>query len=148
MMRLFKRLIIAGILSLILSNINVKVDRDINQTLLAVLGIIFSISMSLLVSFNLSQVLNKKIRIKIRNSINHTTKMLIADFLISTIFFVLTAIPNNTIIQTGTFMKFDCQVFGMCVITISILYEVYNFKEIHNLNVEIEEKIIEETIKK
>jgi len=143
MIKLILRLAIAGGLSLILSTLDVNVDRDINQTLLAVLGIVFSISMSLLVSFNLSQVLNKKIRNSIREAISHSAKMLVIDFLVSSAVFVITAMPDITIKNIAA-LKFDYRVFGMCVIVISLLYEVYNFKRIHQLNIDIEERILEE----
>jgi len=144
---LILRLIFAGVLSVILSSFDVRANVGLTQTLFTILGIVFSIAMSLLVSFNLSQILNKRIRLKIRQAISTSMRMLVIDFIVSCVIFALALIISCSPINIWHF-KFDISIFGMCVISISLLYEVYNFRRIHQLNVEIEEQVLKEIASK
>lgn len=145
MAKLTVRIVIAVILSIVLASMGVNGNSAVLQTLFTVLGIVFSISMSLLVSFNLTKIHNNKIRSKIRSSVNRTRNMLLVDFGVSTIALVVALIwdVDHLRYSFGRF-TFDVLLLAIVIITLSLVYEAYNFRKIHTLNTDIEDAIIEE----
>lgn len=145
MVKLSIRLIIAVVVSLILAAIGVKGNAVVVQTLFTVLGIVFSIAMSLLVSFGLSKILNQGIRLKLRSSISQTRNCLLLDFSVSTLILVVSLLWNTSclVYKIGWF-HIDIMLFAVCVIAMSLLYEIYNFRRIHNLHTDIEDAIVKE----
>lgn len=145
MVKLSIRLIIAVVVSLILAAIGVKGNAVVVQTLFTVLGIVFSIAMSLLVSFGLSKILNQGIRLKLRSSISQTRNCLLWDFSVSTLILVVSLLWNTSclVYKIGWF-HIDIMLFAVCVIAMSLLYEIYNFRRIHNLHTDIEDAIVKE----
>lgn len=145
MVKLLIRLIIAVIVSLILVAIGVKGNSVVVQTLFTVLGIVFSIAMSLLVSFGLSEILNKRIRSKLRESISKTRNSLLLDFSVSTLILVVSLLwDTSSLIYEIKWLRIDVMLFAVCVIAMSLLYEIYNFRRIHNLHSDIEDAIVKE----
>lgn len=146
--KLIIRILIAIFVALLFAAMGVKGNAVVVQTLFTVLGIVFSISMSLLVSFGLSKVLNKGIRIRLRTSIYSTRNLLLIDFAISTLVLVIALIWNtdNQIYSFGM-IRFDIMLIAVSCIAMSLVYEIYNFRKIHNLHTDIEDAIIEETAK-
>lgn len=142
------RLTIAVILGVILSNIlPASINNGLIQALFTVLGIVFSIAMGLLVSFNLSSVLNNTFRDRIRNSIASTRKWLLIDFTLSTIAFTVGQLyPTYTLNVSHIILR--CDVLAISVIITSLIYEIYNFGLINKLRVDIEERLIQEKLKK
>lgn len=113
------------------------------------LGIVFSISMSLLVSFSLTKILNNKIRDSLRISILHTRNMLLLDFSMSTIVSVVALIWDSKLLRyTFKGIVLDIMLIGVMLIATSLIYEIYNFRKLHNLHTDIEDAIIAEEIKK
>ena len=146
--KLIIRILIAIFVALLFAAMGVKGNAVVVQTLFTVLVIVFSISMSLLVSFGLSKVLNKGIRIRLRTSIYSTRNLLLIDFAISTLVLVIALIWNtdNQIYSFGM-IRFDIMLIAVSCIAMSLVYEIYNFRKIHNLHTDIEDAIIEETAK-
>ena len=145
MVKLSIRLIIAVVVSLILAAIGVKGNSVVVQTLFTVLGIVFSIAMSLLVSFGLSKILNKGIRLKLRESISKTRNCLLLDFSVSTLILVVSLLWNaSCLVYKIGWLHIDIMLFAVCVIAMSLLYEIYNFRRIHNLHTDIEDAIVKE----
>lgn len=148
MSKLITRLILAVALSLCLSTAGVNSSDSVLQTLFTILGIVFSIGMSLLVSFNLSQIRNKSIRNRIRSSINNTIHLFVVDFIVTSLIFMCSILMYKKIAEFSiSTVKLNVIMIGICTTTISLIYEVCNFQRIHKLNVDIEEKILEETEK-
>jgi len=115
------------------------------QTLFTVLGIVFSIAMSLLVSFRLSEILNKGIRLNLRASISKTRNCLLLDFCISALILVVSLLwDNSCLVYEISWLRIDIMLFAVCAIAMSLLYEIYNFRRIHNLHTDIEDAIIKE----
>lgn len=145
MVKLAIRLVIAVILSLILSAIGVKGNAVVVQTLFTVLGIVFSIAMSLLVSFGLSKILNKGIRLKLRSSISQTRNCLLLDFTFSTLILVISLLwDSNHLVYGRGWLQVDIMLLAVCIIALSLIYEIYNFSRIHNLHTDIEDAIVKE----
>lgn len=145
MVKLAIRLVIAVILSLILSTIGVKGNAVVVQTLFTVLGIVFSIAMSLLVSFGLSKILNKGIRLKLRSSISQTRNCLLLDFTFSTLILVISLLwDSNHLVYGRGWLQVDIMLLAVCIIALSLIYEIYNFSRIHNLHTDIEDAIVKE----
>lgn len=149
MKKAFFRIVIAGIVALIFSSIGVEGSGNVLQPLYTVLGILYSIAMSLIVSFNLSQVRNTDYRKSIRVSLKHIRNTLTLDFAISSIALILSlCVEKNKIISLFTIekltVKLNIPTLAICVVIISMLYEVLNFYSIQSLNDEIVEKIIDE----
>ncbi len=119
------------------------------QTLFTVLGIVFSISMSLLVSFSLTKILNKKVRDSLRFSISHTRNMLLLDFGLSTIVSVVALVWDNTSYRyTFKCIVLDVMLIGVMLVATSLVYEIYNFRKLHKLHMDIEDAVITEETNK
>lgn len=145
MVKLFIRLIIAAVVSLLLATIGVRGNSVVVQTLFTVLGIVFSIAMSLLVSFGLSEILNKGVRVQLRASISKMRNCLLLDFCISTLILVASLLwDGSRLVYEICWLRIDIMLFAVCVIAMSLLYEIYNFRRIHNLHTDIEDAIVKE----
>lgn len=145
MIKLSIRLMIAVLVSSLLAAIGVRGNSVIVQTLFTVLGIVFSIAMSLLVSFRLSEILNKGIRLNLRASISKTRNCLLLDFCISALILVVSLLwDNSCLVYEISWLRIDIMLFAVCAIAMSLLYEIYNFRRIHNLHTDIEDAIIKE----
>lgn len=84
---------------------------------------------------------------RIRMSINKSIKMLVCDFLSASVFFMIaTVICENFKVFTFNVFRIDLVLTAICVTMVSLVYEIYNFKRIHQLNVDMEEQIIKEQI--
>ena len=142
------RIVISLVASLVLARLGVKGNTSVLQTLFTVLGILFSISMSLLVSFNLSKVINNQVRRDIRASIGHLRNMLLADFSLSTIYLVAALVwDKDSYVDRymNGWIVIDVLLTALCIITMSLIYEAYNFKRLHDLHCDIEDRLIKES---
>lgn len=150
MSKLIGRIIMAVGVASILSSFGLKGNAIVLQTLFTVLGIVFSISMSLLVSFNLSKVLNKELRHKLRENIVHTRKMLLWDFISSTIALFIALVWSETSLryELTDWLVVDVMLVAVVVVIFSLIYEIYNFNTLHRLNSDIEDAVIEEESRK
>lgn len=148
MRQLIVRLIIAMCLGIVLSfYLPKQINGGLIQALFTVLGIVFSIAMGLLVSFNLSSVLNDDFRKSIRSSLESTRNWLLIDFTISTLAFAIGVIYSNLqICIKGVCVK--CEIICLSLILVSLIYEIYNFRLINKLRIDIEERLIKEINKK
>lgn len=145
MVKLSIRLIIAFVVSLLLAATGVRGNSVVVQTLFTVLGIVFSIAMSLLVSFGLSEILNKGIRLKLRSSISKTRNCLLLDFSTSALILVASLLwDSSSLVYEICWFRIDVMLFAVCTIAMSLLYEIYNFRRIHNLHTDIEDEIVKE----
>ena len=135
--------------AILLAIAGVNGNAIVLQTLFTVLGIVFSISSILLVSFSLTKILNNKIRDSLRISILHTRNMLLLDFSMSTIVSVVALIWDSKLLRyTFKGIVLDIMLIGVMLIATSLIYEIYNFRKLHNLHTDIEDAIIAEEIKK
>lgn len=149
MSRIIIRMALAIGVAILLAIAGVNGNAIVLQTLFTVLGIVFSISMSLLVSFSLTKILNNKIRDSLRISILHTRNMLLLDFSMSTIVSVVALIWDSKLLRyTFKGIVLDIMLIGVMLIATSLIYEIYNFRKLHNLHTDIEDAIIAEEIKK
>lgn len=145
MIKLLVRILIAIGIAVVLSTIGIVGNTAVLQTLFTVLGIVFSISMSLLVSFSLSKIRNKKIRSSLRESISRTRNMLLQDFAASTAVLIISLIWNtNYMHYSFKSWTLDILLTGNIIIGMSLVYEIYNFRRIHSLNMDVEDAIIDE----
>lgn len=149
MSRMIIRMALAIGVAILLAIAGVNGNAIVLQTLFTVLGIVFSISMSLLVSFSLTKILNNKIRDSLRISILHTRNMLLLDFSMSTIVSVVALIWDSKLLRyTFKGIVLDIMLIGVMLIATSLIYEIYNFRKLHNLHTDIEDAIIAEETKK
>lgn len=145
MSRMIIRMALAIGVAILLAIAGVNGNAIVLQTLFTVLGIVFSISMSLLVSFSLTKILNNKIRDSLRISILHTRNMLLLDFSMSTIVSVVALIWDSKLLRyTFKGIVLDIMLIGVMLIATSLIYEIYNFRKLHNLHTDIEDAIIAE----
>lgn len=144
------RILISFVLAVTIADMGVKGNAEVLKTMFTVLGIVFSISMSLLLSFNLTKVLNSSVRKSLRLEITYTRKMLLWDFVLSTVFLVVALIwsPSYIRIKIEPWLCIDVELIALVVIGISLLYEIYNFNLIHKLHSDIEDAVIEEEIER
>jgi hypothetical protein len=148
MYSLLLRIVLAVGISLGASACGLNGDVNVLQTLFTVLGIVFSISMSLLVSFDLSKVLNTNARMRLRSSIEHTRICLMRDFAVSAVIFGVGVFMQSIAIVVYKRISLCVVLTAICIIAMSLLYEVYNFSQIHRLRVDLEETIIKEETSK
>ena len=140
------RVIIAFVVAVAMSSMGVVGNSSVLQTLFTVLGIVFSISMSLLVSFDLSKVLNAGIRTDIREKITDTRNKLLIDFIVSTLALVIALIWNTQHLTYTLWGWCEINVYmvATAIVSISLLFEIYNFRCLHTLNTDIEDAVIKE----
>ena len=146
MNKLFLRILTGVLLSMLLAGFGLSGNTVVLQALFTVLGIVFSISMSLLVSFNLSRVLNKPIRDSLRAAITHTRNMLLGDFAVSTFFMVAALIWKKDMVryELAGWCVLDVMLMAVVLVALSLVYEMYNFRQLHKLHCDIEDAVIEE----
>lgn len=144
------RIILSFAIAILLADAGVKGNAEVLKTMFTVLGIVFSISMSLLLSFNLSKILNSSIRKSLRYEIIHTRKMLLIDFVLSTVFLVIALLWNPESIRYVFYpwLVIDVELTALLCIGLSLFYEIYNFSCIHKLHCDIEDAVIAEEIDK
>lgn len=144
--KLIIRVLIAFLLGVLLSSLNIHGNNEVLQTLFTVLGIVFSISMSLLVSFNLSKIRNPEVRKLLRHEISVTRNRLLSDFVVSTTFLVIALLwkDGGQSYSIAATVKLNIATIATVIIVVSLLYEIYNFRKLHSLNSEIEDEIIKE----
>lgn len=150
MAKLIARLIICVIFATALASVGVSGNAAVLQTLYAVLGIVFSISMSLLVSFNTSRILNKIIRKRLRLSLSYCLNMWLFDFGASTVVLVAALIWNRNDIRLvlWDWCVIDVMLIAITTVTVSLLYEIYNFRRLYKTHTDIEDLIIAEDVAK
>lgn len=150
MYKLIIRIIFSLAVAVLLALIGVKGNSVVLQTLFTVLGIVFSISMSLLVSFNLSKILNRDIRNGLRQSVIHTRNMLLCDFGTSTLFLFTALIWSQDKLRydLAEWCIVDIMLIAVVFVAVSLLYEIYNFRKLHELHCSIEDAVINEEISK
>ena len=101
--------------------------------------------MSMLVSFGLSEILNKDIRQKLRSSISRTRNCLLLDFFVSALILVISLLwDESCLVYNIRRLRIDIMLVAVFVIGFSLLYEIFNFRKIHNLHIEIEDAIVKE----
>lgn len=149
-MKILIRTILSMAFSVLLADAGVRGNAEVLKTLFTVLGIVFSISMSLLLSFNLSKILNTSVRKSIRREIAHTRMMLLIDFVLSTLFLVVSLLwnPDSIRYEIRSWLVIDIELIGLLCIGFSLFYEIYNFSCIHKLHGDIEDAVIAEELEK
>lgn len=149
MSSLILRITIAILVAILLATAGVKGNAAVLQTLFTVLGIVFSISMSLLVSFNLSKILNKKIRKELRYGIFRTRNTLLYDFGLSTIISAVVLTWDEDCLRYNVEgIVIDITLIGVALVAASLIFEIYNFRQLHKLHTKIEDAVIEEETNK
>lgn len=145
MSKLIIRIIASILIAVLLANVEVEGNEEVLKTLFTVIGIVFSISMSLLVSFNLSKILNESIRRNIRQMINNVKNMLLIDFCITTAALSIALILDKSYLTMSIHsVTIDIMLIAVVWTTFSLIYEIYNFKNLHKLHTDIEDALINE----
>ena len=81
-MKQIKGFICCMVLSMtITAFMDIKIGKDVSNTLFTIVGIMFSIGMSIAVTSNTSVVVNRKIRKSIRDEINRIRDLFISCFI-------------------------------------------------------------------
>lgn len=80
-----------------------------------------------------------------RAAIYHTRNMLLLDFSLSTLISAIALIWNeNYLRHTFTGIVVDIILVGITLVATSLIYEIYNFRQLHKLHTDIEDAVIEE----
>jgi glycerol uptake facilitator-like aquaporin len=128
---------------------SLNIGKDIAQVLYTVSGIMFSIGMSLAVTFHTNGVNNIAILKQIRKSINHVRNGFICYFIISTILFILlyaTGTDDGKAFCYKKEISLNPALAFSIYIIFSIIYYIYNFIKMQNLNTDIEDELRKEKI--
>ena len=80
---------------LITAFMDIKIGKDVSNTLFTIVGIMFSIGMSIAVTSNTSIVVNKSVRKSIREEINRIRDLFISCFAVVASIYVLNIIFEN-----------------------------------------------------
>ncbi len=120
---------------------DIKIGKDVSNTLFTIVGIMFSIGMSIAVTSNTSVVVNKNIRKSIREEINHIRDLFINCFAVVAIIYVLNIIFENWTLKVYEYKIFNLGIFQLIIQLYSIAYFVVNFKSLQNLNNQIGDSI-------
>lgn len=141
-MKQIKGFICCMVLSMtITAFMDIKIGKDVSNTLFTIVGIMFSIGMSIAVTSNTSVVVNRKIRKSIRDEINRIRDLFISCFSIVAIIYVLNIIFKNWTLEVLGYKIFNLEVLQLIIQLYSIVYFIVNFKSLQNLNNQIGDAI-------
>ena len=137
-MKQIKGFICCMVLSMtITAFMDIKIGKDVSNTLFTIVGIMFSIGMSIAVTSNTSVVVNRKIRKSIRDEINRIRDLFISCFSIVAIIYVLNIIFKSWTLEVLGNKIFNLEVLQLIIQLYSIVYFIVNFKSLQNLNNQI-----------
>ena len=137
-MKQIKGFICCMVLSMtITAFMDIKIGKDVSNTLFTIVGIMFSIGMSIAVTSNTSVVVNRKIRKSIRDEINRIRDLFISCFSIVAIIYVLNIIFKGWTLEVLGNKIFNLEVLQLIIQLYSIVYFIVNFKSLQNLNNQI-----------
>ena len=137
-MKQIKGFICCMVLSMIITAfMDIKIGKDVSNTLFTIVGIMFSIGMSIAVTSNTSVVVNRKIRKIIRDEINRIRDLFISCFSIVAIIYVLNIIFKSWTLEVLGYKIFNLEVLQLIIQLYSIVYFIVNFKSLQNLNNQI-----------
>lgn len=137
-MKQIKGFICCMVLSMtITAFMDIKIGKDVSNTLFTIVGIMFSIGMSIAVTSNTSVVVNRKIRKSIRDEINRIRDLFISCFSIVAIIYVLNIIFKSWTLEVLGYKIFNLEVLQLIIQLYSIVYFIVNFKSLQNLNNQI-----------
>lgn len=135
-------MILALAVALLLAMAGVRGHVVVLRALFAALAIVYSVSMGRIVSFSLTGVRNRRLRDKIRNSLSHARNMLSLDFVLSTLVSLVALSWDTTSLRyTFGYVVIDIMLVGIMFVTFSLLYEYYNFCQLHKLHTDIEDAV-------
>lgn len=120
---------------------DIKIGKDVSNTLFTIVGIMFSIGMSIAVTSNTSIVVNKSVRKSIREEINRIRDLFISCFAVVACIYVLNIIFENWTLYVYGYKIFNLGIFQLIFQLYSIAYFVINFKSLQNLNNQIGDAI-------
>lgn len=126
---------------LITAFMDIKIGKDVSNTLFTIVGIMFSIGMSIAVTSNTSIVVNKSVRKSIREEINRIRDLFISCFAVVASIYVLNIIFENWTLHVYGYKIFNLGIFQLIFQLYSIAYFVINFKSLQNLNNQIGDAI-------
>jgi cation transport ATPase len=147
-MKLLIRLFLATISAIALASCGLKGNNAILQSLFTVLGIAFSISVSILISFDLSKVYNKKIRNAIRERSRNILLAIMLDFIIAAIASVCGLIMDDKNIPLPYHLQLNMSLTASMIVLFSLIYELYNFRQMQKLKDDLTDRIMDEEINK
>lgn len=137
-MKQIKGFICCMVLSMtITAFMDIKIGKDVSNTLFTIVGIMFSIGMSIAVTSNTSVVVNRKIRKSIRDEINRIRDLFISCFSIVAVIYVLNIIFKSWTLEVLGYKIFNLEVLQLIIQLYSIVYFIVNFKSLQNLNNQI-----------
>lgn len=117
--------------------IDIKIEKDVSNTLFTIVGIMFSIGMSIAVTANTSVVVNRKIRKSIRDEINRIRDLFISCFAIVGVIYVLNIILKSWNLEIWGYKIFSLEVYQLVIQLYSIVYYIINFKSLQKMNNQI-----------
>lgn len=117
--------------------IDIKIEKDVSNTLFTIVGIMFSIGMSIAVTANTSVVVNRKIRKSIRDEINRIRDLFISCFAIVGVIYVLNIILKSWTLEIWGYKIFSLEVYQLVIQLYSIVYYIINFKSLQKMNNQI-----------
>ena len=82
----------------------------------------------------------------LRSSIAHARNMLLLDFSVSTLVLVVALIWNEESLHytLGNWGAIDIMLATIVLVAFSLIYEIYNFRNLHKLHTDIEDAVITE----
>lgn len=147
MRSLILRSAVSLLISTLLFFLEVLPSSLIANPLFTVIGVIYSILMGLLVSFDASKLYNHTFKTVMRAAVQRDMKWLSIDFAIDAVCFVVISLTENEGKKACRYLDFVFW-FAICVLTLSLIYEVWNFYIIYQRNVELQDRIMEEEKRK
>lgn len=144
-MRLISQVLVAGILSLLISSLSVvSPSTTIISALYTVLGVASSLSMSTALSIDLKDVREERARKKLKQDIRILLDNLVCDFCLASIALFLGSIDLQiftTSISTIA-LSLNPKVLSFIIISLSLVYNIRNVYAMHKFKMDLEDKVI------
>ena len=145
-----KRIIIAAIVSIVLSLIPLQPTEITLNILYGLIGVLFSVAMSLIIAFDGTKIKNSALKGSIRSSIHETRNNFLVIFAASSMFFVVYSLLPDCIQQIVWLEIGSCKFYSTWSVSVlvfllySIIALLYNYIDLQQLYEDIEDKLTEE----
>ena len=145
-----KRIIIAAIVSIVLSLIPLQPTEITLNILYGLIGVLFSVAMSLIIAFDGTKIKNSALKGSIRSSIHETRNNFLVIFAASSMFFVVYSLLPDCIQQIVWLEIGSCKFYSTWSVSVlvfllySIIALIYNYIDLQQLYEDIEDKLTEE----
>lgn len=149
-----KQVIIAAVVSLLLSLIPISPSEMTLNILYGIIGVLFSVGMSLIIAFNGSNTVNPELKAQLRENMHNVRNNFLFVFFVCSIFYIGFSLLKEDWKQMEIFRKDDMHIYSTWAMSVlsmliySTIALISNYVQIQQFYEDIEDKIHDEQTSK